>query len=53
MRVEDEGKVRSAVWQLVERGLWKAGRGPSESGGPGEDALPWCLLAVTKRGCPA
>lgn len=47
------GKMTGTVWELEERGLWKACGGTVRvevlregRRGPRENVLPWCVLAV-------
>lgn len=43
----------SSVRELVGEGSVEGRWGHSESGGPREDVLRWCLLTVTEASCPA
>lgn len=51
--VVGDGEGDESVWELVGEGSVEGRWGHSESGGPREDVLRWCLLKVTEASCPA
>lgn len=53
MSVEAEGQGEEGSTGADGEGSVDGRWGHSESEGPGEDVLPWCLLAVTKASCPS